>query len=30
MLALPNGFVGLLASVERGLKTAIKPDPRSS
>jgi branched-chain amino acid transport system permease protein len=30
MLALPNGFVGLLARVERGLKTAIKSDPRAS
>ncbi len=30
MLVLPNGFVGLLAGLERGLRTAIKLDPRSS
>ena len=30
MLLLPNGFVGLLAGLERGLRTAIKSDPRSS
>jgi branched-chain amino acid transport system permease protein len=30
MLLLPNGFVGLLATVERGLRTAIKSDPSAS
>ena len=30
MLLLPNGFAGLLRHVERVVKTAIKPDPKTS